>query len=103
MKLIIEVVRKPYVYDDSVSPSDNAYLEKHFSSTYSELTAVRKEFSWINDALKVGLEIKDYIDSFVVVGDIPEDVLCMFEEILDRSVNDDFDKFDYCIKKDLSF
>lgn len=101
MKMIMEVTRKPYTYDHTASPSENAYMEDHYASTYAELAAVRDEFLWINKSLNVGLQLKDYIDSFVIIGDIPEDVLAMFEEILSRSINDDFDKFDYRIMEDV--
>lgn len=101
MKMIMEVTRKPYTYDDTASPSENAYMESHYFSTYGELSAVRNEFSRINKSLNVGLQLKDYIDSFVIIGDIPEDVLAMFEEILNRYINDDFDKFDYRVMEDV--
>lgn len=91
----LEVQRKPYEEDPNATPSENLYIRQHFSCSRAELDALRYEIHCINRALKLDLVIEDWVDLFVVRGDLPDDVLNMVDDIICRYCNDDYDKVDY--------
>lgn len=90
-----EVRRIEYQFDESATPSENEYIRQHYACSRAELDALRYEFSCVNNALHLNLIIEDWIDSFVVRGDIEDDILYIFEDILGHYCNDDFDKVNY--------
>lgn len=95
----IEVQRILFQYDETASPSENDYIKRHYSCTQAEMDALRNDFVAVNAALRLGLKIQNWIDYFVVTGEIEDDIVLMFEDILGRYCNDEYDKVNYWFKE----
>lgn len=96
---VIEVTGKLFEYDDSVTPSDNAFMKATCSISDSEFKEVVRQFKAVigHCGLKYRVEFQIEGYYFYVRGWIPDDVMNMFEDILLEYTNDVVDKLDYAI------
>lgn len=99
MKTVVEVIPKRFEYDDTISPQDNAAIKKLFTLSNDEFVDILENFWHIVKycGLEDSVKIQNWGDRINVVGDIPEDVLTMLEEVIFKYCNDTVDKLDYAI------
>lgn len=96
---VVEVIPSRFVYDDTASPQDNEAIKNLFTLSDAEYECLIDTFRHIINhcGLKGVVKIQDWGDRINVVGDIPDDVLTMFEDVLGKYSNDVVDKLDYAI------
>lgn len=98
-KTIIEVTRKPYQYDITMSNVENEEYNKIYACSREEFDDFKSDICRAILALNLSRQIftQDLIDIFLIQGYIDDDVLYMFEEMISTLTNDDVDKVDYSI------
>lgn len=99
MKQVVEVIPTRFVYDDTASPQDNDAIKNLFCLSSSEYFDILETFWHIVKycGLEDVVKIHDWGYCIYVIGDIPDDVLTMLEDVLGKYTNDVVDKLDYSI------
>lgn len=97
--IAVEIIPKSFEYDDTASPQDNQIMKDLYSLSAKEYFDILETIWHIIKycGLKDVVQIQDWNDRINVVGDIPEDVLTMIEDVLCNYTNDTVDKLDYAI------